>query len=163
MSLQIPIQKDIGEYEEKIVGKLSFRTLVCVAGGFGSAILVLFFIMPVGVLFPLMTLRHFGAAILVAALCHFWIGIEVADAAFPVMCASIPFWLAGFWRPFGMRAEKFAPLLANHHLKDQRLLYACPAAPFLEKPEAGKPTRRARRAAKRKGAEGHEPSRQEDI
>ena len=36
MSLQIPIQKDIGEYEEKIVGKLSFRTLVCVAGGFGS-------------------------------------------------------------------------------------------------------------------------------
>ena len=33
MSLQIPIQKDIGEYEEKIVGKLSFRTLVCVAGG----------------------------------------------------------------------------------------------------------------------------------
>lgn len=27
---------------------------------FGSAILVLFFIMPVGVLFPLMTLRHFG-------------------------------------------------------------------------------------------------------
>ena len=70
MSLQIPIQKDIGEYEEKIVGKLSFRTLVCVAGGFGSAILV-------------------------AAICHFWIGIEVADAAFPVMCASIPFWLAG--------------------------------------------------------------------
>ena len=116
MSLQIPVQKDIGEYEEKIVGKLSFRTLVCVAGGFGSAILV-------------------------AAMCHFWIGIEVADAALPVMCASIPFWLAGFWR----------------------LLYACPAAPFLEKPEAGKPTRRARRAAKRKGAEGHEPSRQEDI
>ena len=25
MSLQIPIQKDIGEYEEKIVGKLSDR------------------------------------------------------------------------------------------------------------------------------------------
>ncbi len=39
MSLQIPIQKDIGEYEEKIVGKLSFRTLACLAGGFGSAIL----------------------------------------------------------------------------------------------------------------------------
>lgn len=138
MSLQIPIQKDIGEYEEKIVGKLSFRTLVCVAGGFGSAILV-------------------------AALCHFWIGIEVADAAFPVMCASIPFWLAGFWRPFGMRAEKFAPLLANHHLKDQKLLYSCPAAPDLQKAEAGRPTRRARRTARRKGAEGNEPSRQEDI
>ena len=30
---------------------------------FGSAILVLFFIMPVGVLFPLMTLRHFGGGV----------------------------------------------------------------------------------------------------
>jgi len=103
--------------------------------------------------------QFFGSAILVAALCHFWIGIEVADAAFPVMCASIPFWLAGFWRPFGMHAEKFAPLLANHHLKDQKLLYSCPAAPDLQKAEAGRPTRRARRAARRKGAEGNEPSR----
>ena len=136
MSLQIPIQKDIGEYEEKIVGKLSFRTLVCVAGGFGSAILV-------------------------AALSHFWIGIEVADAAFPVMCASIPFWLAGFWRPFGMRAEKFAPLLADHLLKDQRLLYTSPAAPGVTGPSRGKPKRRARRLAKRKGAEAHEPSKEQ--
>lgn len=135
MSLQIPIQKDIGEYEEKIVGKLSFRTLVCVAGGFGSAILV-------------------------AAICHFWIGIEVADAAFPVMCASIPFWLAGFWRPFGMRAEKFAPLLFSHHLKDQRLLYTSPADKSLPRIEAGKATRRAKRTARRKGAEANEPTRE---
>ena len=135
MSLQIPIQKDIGEYEEKIVGKLSFRTLVCVAGGFGSAILV-------------------------AAICHFLIGIEVADAAFPVMCASIPFWLAGFWSPFGMRAEKFAPLLINHHLKNQRLLYESPADKALPRIEAGRPTRRAKRMSKRKGAEANEPTRE---
>ena len=135
MSLQIPVQKDIGEYEEKIVGKLSFRTLACVAGGFGSAILV-------------------------AAICHFWVGIEVADAAFPVMCASIPFWLAGFWRPFGMRAEKFAPLLINHHLKDQRLLYESPADKSLPRTEAGRPTRRAKRIARRKGAEANEPTRE---
>lgn len=135
MSLQIPIQKDIGEYEEKIVGKLSFRTLVCVAGGFGSAILV-------------------------AAICHFWIGIEVADAAFPVMCASIPFWLAGFWRPFGMRAEKFAPLLFSHHLKDQRLLYESPAPKHLACIKRGAPSRRAKRMSKRKGAEANEPTRE---
>ena len=135
MSLQIPIQKDIGEYEEKIVGKLSFRTLVCVAGGFGSAILV-------------------------AAICHFWIGIEVADAAFPVMCASIPFWLAGFWRPFGMRAEKFAPLLFSHHLKDQRLLYESPAPKHLARIKRGAPSRRAKRMSKRKGAEANEPTRE---
>ena len=135
MSLQIPIQKDIGEYEEKIVGKLSFRTLVCVAGGFGSAILV-------------------------AAICHFWIGIEVADAAFPVMCASIPFWLAGFWRPFGMRAEKFAPLLFSHHMKDQRLLYESLAPKHLTLIERGAPSRRAKRMSKRKGAEANEPTRE---
>ena len=136
MSLQIPIQKDIGEYEEKIVGKLSFRTLVCVAGGFGSAIAV-------------------------AAACHFLLGIEVSNAALPVMCASIPFWLAGFWRPFGMRAEKFAPLLANHLLKEQKLLYSSPIAPGLTGPERGKPKRRAKRLAKRKGAEAHEPSKEQ--
>ena len=135
MSLQIPIQKDIGEYEEKIVGKLSFRTLVCVAGGFGSAILV-------------------------AAICHFWIGIEVADAAFPVMCASIPFWLAGFWRPFGMRAEKFAPLLFSHHMKDQRLLYESLAPKHLTLIERGAPSRRAKRMSRRKGAEANEPTRE---
>ena len=38
MSLQIPIQKDIGEYQEKIVGKMSLRTLACVSLGFASAI-----------------------------------------------------------------------------------------------------------------------------
>ena len=135
MSLQIPIQKDIGEYEEKIVGKLSFRTLVCVAGGFGSAILV-------------------------TAICHFWIGIEVADAAFPVMCASIPFWLAGFWRPFGMRAEKFAPLLFSHHMKDQRLLYESLAPKHLTLIERGAPSRRAKRMSRRKGAEANEPTRE---
>ena len=135
MSLQIPIQKDIGEYEEKIVGKLSFRTLVCVAGGFGSAILV-------------------------AAICHFWIGIEVADSAFPVMCASIPFWLAGFWRPCGMRAEKFAPLLFSHHMKDQRLLYESLAPKHLTLIERGAPSRRAKRMSRRKGAEANEPTRE---
>lgn len=137
MSLQIPIQKDIGEYEEKIVGKLSFRTLLCVAGGFGSAIAA-------------------------AAFCRFALGIEVADAAFPVMCASIPFWLAGFWRPFGMRAEKFVPLFADHYLNDQRLVYSSRKDPCLSDMPKGRPTRRARRIAKKKGAEAYEPTKQQE-
>lgn len=128
MSLQIPIQKDIGEYQEKVVGKLSFRTLVCVAGGFASAIAV-------------------------AALCHFWLGIEVSDAALPVMCASIPFWLAGFWRPFGMRAEKFAPLFIDHAFRDQKFLYSCPGALFLKRVTPGHPSRKAHRQMRRKGVE----------
>ena len=135
MSLQIPVQKDIGEYEEKIVGKMSLRTLACVTGGFGSAVAA-------------------------AAFSYLVLGIEVANAAFPVMCASIPFWLAGFWRPYGMRAETFAPLFANHHLKDQKLLYRSPAPEWLGKPVPGKPKGKARRRAARKGAENHEPTRQ---
>ena len=76
MALRIPVQKDIGEYEEKIVGKMSLRTLACVSLGFGSAV---------------------GAA----AFVHLGLRADVADAAFPIMLCSMPFWLAGFWRPFG--------------------------------------------------------------
>lgn len=88
MALRIPVQKDIGEYEEKIVGKMSLRTLACVSLGFGSAV---------------------GAA----AFVHLGLHADVADAAFPIMLCSMPFWLAGFWRPFGMRAEELLPLLRH--------------------------------------------------
>lgn len=135
MSLQIPVQKDIGEYEEKIVGKLSLRTLVCVALGFASAIAV-------------------------AAFIYFGLGIEVSNVAFPVMCASLPFWLAGFWRPFGMRLETFLPLFASHSLDEQVLLHRNHQDPQMGRVEPGKPKRPARRAAKRKGAELNEPTKQ---
>lgn len=69
MALRIPVQKDIGEYEEKIVGKMSLRTLACVSLGFGSAV---------------------GAA----AFVHLGLHADVADAAFPIMLCSMPFWLA---------------------------------------------------------------------
>lgn len=135
MSLQIPVQKDIGEYQEKIVGKMSLRTLVCVVGGFASAIVV-------------------------AAIAYFGFGIEVGNAALPVMAAALPFWLAGFWRPFGMKMEEFLPLFLEHHLHDQKMLYE--TAPALAGctetgPVAGKPSRKAKRALKRKGAELYEP------
>lgn len=137
MSLNIPVQKDIGEYEEKIVGKLSFRTLACVAGGFASAIAV-------------------------AAISYFWIGIEVSNAAFPVMLASMPFWLCGFWRPFGMRAEKFLPLLIDHHANSQKLVYATYKDPFITSIKRGTPSRKAKRKLKKRGAEGYEPSKQDE-
>ena len=111
--LSVRVQKDIGEYTEKIVGKLSARTLACLAGGLASAV---------------------GAA----ALCQFALGIEVRDAALPVMCASLPFWLA-------------------FKLEDQRILYR--STPVLEgaqtSPVPGRPSRKAKRKAKRKGAEAN--------
>ncbi len=138
MSLQIPVQKDIGEYQEKIVGKMSLRTLICVAGGFACAIAS-------------------------ACIVYFVFHIEVGSAAFPVMAAALPFWLAGFWRPFGMKLEEFLPLLLDHHFGSTRLLYASPqqAGELVQPgPIPGKPSRKSKRKAKRKGAERHEPSKQ---
>lgn len=135
MSLQIPIQKDIGEYQEKIVGKMSFRTLVCVAGGFGSAIAA-------------------------ACIVYFAFGVPVANATLPVMAAALPFWLAGFWRPFGMKLEDFLPLFADYHLNIQHMQYRPCAAIEWPAQEAKRPkqTRRKRRSFKKKGGELYEPS-----
>lgn len=139
MSLQIPVQKDIGEYQEKIVGKMSLRTLACVSGGFASAVAM-------------------------AAAVHFALGVEVADATLPVMAASLPFWLAGFWRPFGMKLEEFVPLLTDHYRRGQSMRYEPYTARFnltATGPRPGRPKRRARRAWKRKGAELDEPTKHE--
>ena len=85
----------------------------------------------------------------------------MADATLPVMACSMPFWLAGFWRPKGLTAERFIPLYLGHMLGDGKLVYstgfATEADGLLEVlPE--KPDRKSRRKAKRKGAELYEPS-----
>ena len=129
--LSVAVHKDIGEYTEKVVGKLSARTLACTVGGLGAAV---------------------GAA----AVTYFGLGIPVSDATLPVMACSMPFWLAGFWRPKGLTAEKFIPLYLGHALGDGKLAYSTgfttEAASLLAAlPE--QPDRRERRLAKRKGAE----------
>ena len=98
--LSVSVHKDIGEYTEKVVGKvgkLSARTLACTVGGLGAAV---------------------GAA----AVTYFGLGIPVADATLPVMACSMPFWLAGFWRPKGLVAEKFIPLYLGHMIGDGKLV-----------------------------------------
>lgn len=139
MSLQIPIQKDIGEYDEKIVGKLTLRTLCCLALGF-------------------------SAAVAVAAVAHLGLKADVSAMTFPIMVAALPFWLAGFCKPYGLPFERFVPLLASHALNNQALTYRSCAA--IEKaglmPE-GKPrkrTRREKRAFRKKGSENYEPTKQ---
>ncbi len=139
MSLQIPIQKDIGEYDEKIVGKLTLRTLCCLALGF-------------------------SAAVAVAAVAHLGLKADVSAMTLPIMAAALPFWLAGFCKPYGLPFEKFVPLLASHALSNQALAYRSCAA--IEKaglmPE-GKPrkrTRREKRAFRKKGSENYEPTKQ---
>ena len=134
MSLHVAVHKDIGEYTEKVVGKLSLRTLACTVAGL-------------------------AVSVAVAALCHFAFGIEAADASLPVMCASMPFWLLGFWRPHGMRAEEFLPLLIEHRLGQEALLYR--PSYLLEGMGranlAERQTRKYTRRSRRKGAELREP------
>ena len=127
--LGVAVHKDVGAYTEKVVGKMSVRTLACTAGGL-------------------------AASVAAAAVSYFCLGIEVSDATLPVMACSMPFWLAGFWRPKGLVAEKFIPLYMEHALSDGKLAYrASNDLGTLAQIEKPKPDRRARRLAKRKGAE----------
>ena len=91
------VHKDIGEYEEKIVGKLSARMLACIAAGI--------------------------AASLASARYAISLRVLVADASLPIMASSMPFWLLGFWKPKGMRPERFVPLALRHHASAGTLVY----------------------------------------
>lgn len=139
MSLQIPIQKDIGEYDEKIVGKLTLRTLCCLALGF-------------------------SAAVAVAVVLHLGLKVDVSAMTLPIMAAALPFWLAGFCKPYGLPFEKFVPLLASHALNSQSLTYrSCAAiekAALMPERKPRKRTRRVKRAFRKKGSENYEPTKQ---
>lgn len=139
MSLQIPIQKDIGEYDEKIVGKLTLRTLCCLALGF-------------------------SAAVAVATVLHLGLKVDVSAMTLPIMAAALPFWLAGFCKPYGLPFERFVPLLAAHALNNQSLTYrSCAAiekAALMPERKPRKRTRREKRAFRKKGSENYEPTKQ---
>ena len=119
------VHKDISEYEEKVVGKLSARVAA-------------------------------------AAFAHLVVGVEVADATMPVMMCSMPFWLAAFWRPKGMKPEEFVPLAYRHWAEDGVVTYepgfslAADARPD-EKCRRFKDRNRLARGW-RKGGERYEPS-----
>ena len=97
--LSVAVHKDIGEYTEKVVGKLSARTLACTAGGLASSVAT-------------------------AAALNLALGVPVDAATLPVMAASMPFWLMGFWRPKGLTAERYLAMLARHALSDGVLVYS---------------------------------------
>jgi hypothetical protein len=131
--LSVSVHKDIGEYTEKVVGKLSTRTLACVAGGLLAAV---------------------GAAAYVYLVLH----IDVSYATLPVMACSMPFWLAGFWRPKGMKVEEFIPLWWQHTFTDDRIEYQAGflSADGLTESIAQKADRKSKRKTKKKGAELHD-------
>ena len=128
MALHVSVHKDIGEYTEKVVGKMSARTLACTAGAIAASL---------------------GAA----ALCNLALGIPVSDAALPVTAASMPFWLLGYWRPKGLKAERFVPLWLDHALNDGKLAYSNAGRIPLDPVACAKVDRKAGRRAWKRGAE----------
>ena len=103
-----------------------------------------------------------ATSVAVAAFFYLVLHVEVSYVTLPVMAASMPFWLAGFWRPRGMKAEEFLPLWWAHVSSDDRLVYISGPSliqeQLIEKVPA-KADRRASRLAKKKGAELYEPQR----
>ena len=91
--------------------------------------------------------------------------MPVASATLPVMAAALPFWLAGFWRPFDMKLEEFLPLLADHRLNAQHMQYRPCGAVIWPAPAAKSPKQKCgqRRSFKKKGGELYEPSKEQTI
>lgn len=127
--LTLPIQKDLADYEPKVIGKLTKRTLVCSACAIGASLLMAFYLNSV-------------------------ICVGIDEWGWLVVIAALPFWGIGFWKPDGMRAEEWLPLWAKHALGKDVLIYqsAWKRDEFekevedVRKKENGKDARRADRA-----------------
>lgn len=111
--LSITVHKNIAEYQPKIVGKLTMRTLMSLAGALGSSILAGLYI-------------------------YFVLGWNVGDSTLIIYAVSLPFWLCGFFRPKGMPFEQFFPLWIKAKFTDDRIFYtpSLYRAGIAEKPEA---------------------------
>jgi hypothetical protein len=96
--LSVAVHKDVAEYQPKIIGKLTARTLISISCALGLSLLTGLYI-------------------------HFVLGLDVSDFMIVIYAVSLPFWCAGFWQPKGMPFEKFIVLWVQHHFSDNHLLY----------------------------------------
>lgn len=96
--LSVAVHKDIGEYEPKIVGKLTLRTLGCIAAACGVSVLSGLYI-------------------------TFVLGLDISDWSMICVILSIPFWAMGFWRPNGLKFEVFARYWVEYNFTDKKVFY----------------------------------------
>ena len=98
MPLSIAVQKDIGEYREKIVFGLSSRQLVCLAVGVGCA-----------------------AAEAIVGMVMFG---RTLDDLFIAMCLTLTAaFLLGFVNPYGLKFSLAARLYLDQWLGSTKLMY----------------------------------------
>lgn len=96
--LSVAVQKDIAEYQPKVVGKLTSRTLLSLVGALGLSVLAALYI-------------------------YFVLGLSVGDYMMVIYAVSLPCWCCGFVRPRGMPFERFVPLWLRAELGDDRIPY----------------------------------------
>ncbi|QGM92010.1 PrgI family protein [Enterococcus faecalis] len=96
--LSVAVHKDIAEYQPKVVGKLTLRTLVSIAGALGCSILTGLYI-------------------------YFVLGWNVGDNMILIYIVSLPFWCCGFFRPNGMMFEHFAMQWLRANFGTSRIFY----------------------------------------
>jgi hypothetical protein len=96
--LSVAVHKDVAEYQPKIIGKLTGRTLASIAAAL-------------------------GAGLAVGGYMYFVLGISSDVTQYFVFAVTLPFWCMGFMRPKGMAFEKFVPLWIQHNFTDNRLFY----------------------------------------
>ena len=96
--LSVAVHKDIAEYQPKLVGKMTARTLLGIGGALGSAVASGLYL-------------------------YFVLGVSVSDYVFIIYLVSLPFWCIAFFKPKGMPFEKFAPLWVKNKLFDDRIYY----------------------------------------
>lgn len=95
--LSVRVHKDVAEYQPKIFGKMTGRTLVCIAGAVGITVASTFYFQAV------LGLPDNGVVSMIS------------------YATGLPFWAAGFWRPKGMKFEQALPLYLNHKLTNNRI------------------------------------------
>lgn len=96
--LSVPVHKDVTEYQPKVIGGLTARTIICI----GAAV---------------------GCALAFGMLCTFVFHVDINDVIYLVWLAAAPAALLGFFTPHGMNFEKFAPLWLAHNFNEQCLVY----------------------------------------
>lgn len=96
--LSVAVHKDIAEYQPKVVGKMTGRTLASIAGALGCSVLTGLYI-------------------------YFVLGWNVGDNMMLIYAVSLPFWCCGFIRPKGMPFEQFAALWLKANFGLERIFY----------------------------------------
>ena len=137
--LSVAVHKDLGEYQPKIIGKMTARTLLCITGALGLSVIT-------------------------GCYMYFVLGMNVTDNMIIIYGVSLPFWLCGFFRPKGMPFEKFFPLWLSYKFSDNRLHYTATLyrigladAPNSRKKEGKVYAKAYRKLLRRNGIEAYSP------